>query len=160
MKKALVGLFLALGTVLSVGGVASAYPPDEPTVGVSTPTPSPGGTFTVTVENCPDGTTVTFVLGSSTTTAVSSGGTATGTLTAPTTPGSYTGTATCGTDVLSFGITVTAAATTVPTTVAPVLPPTGGDGPGTFTTMAIGLLVAGAGLLGVTHVRRRRIDVA
>ncbi len=161
MNKALIALMMVVGSLLAFGGPASAYPPDEPTVGVDNPSPTPGGTVTVTVENCESGTTVTFELGGSTDSVVSVDDTATGTVTAPSTPGSYTGTATCGADVLSFGVEVeAAAATTVPTTVAPVLPPTGSDGSGSITTLAVGLLLAGLGLLGVARLRRRSIGTA
>lgn len=160
MKKALVGIVLAAGALLSAGGVANAYPPDEPTVGIDDPTPDPGGTINVTVENCPDGASVTFELEGSTDTAVASGGSATGTLTAPTAPGTFTGTATCGDAILSFGVVVQAAtATTIPTTVAPQLPTTGGNSPGSVTSLAVGLLLAGLGLLGVAHLRRRAAAV-
>ena len=91
-------------------------------------------------------------------------GTATGTFTAaPTAPGTYTGTGTGvnGTVTFSFTIPGQAATTTtgVPvTTAAPSgqIPATGSSGISTTTTVAIGLLVVGAGLLVVAQVRRRQ----
>lgn len=152
MRRIIVAVVGALA-VLGVGATANAYPPDAPEVTVDNLSPVPGGTVTATVTGCVDGETVTFTLEDSSTSTISSGGTATGTVTAPTTPGVYTLEVVCGDLVQTVTITVSEPA---PTPV-PGLPATGGGGIGTTTGLALGLLVIGLGILGVGQVRRRSV---
>ena len=105
----------------------------------------------------------------------SNGGIAQATFNAPAAPGSYPGTATQnGVQVGAGTVTVTGsgvvgspaqpattlpgAATTVPAVTTPPggLPATGAGGLGTTTTVALGLLAVGSGLLIVAQVRRRQ----
>jgi hypothetical protein len=152
MKKLVLALLTSLAVVLGIAGpAAAAYPPNAPTVSVSTSTPAPGGEFTVTAEGCNEGDVVTFEFEGETKTAVVVGGIASVTFTAPETPGFYTGTVTCGGVASDFGITVVS-----PTAPGGGLPSTGSDGIGATTTIAIGLLAVGLGLFGVATVRRRR----
>lgn len=169
------GLFGA-ATLLS-GVVAEAYPVLAPAVAVDDPNPEPSGPIEVTVTECQVGETVEFVLGDSTDSATCSpaagagfvqvvtpeGGVAVGNLSAPATPGTHDGTAALLTTgvTLPFQVVVEASVApspTTPTTTTPsgTLPPTGGES-SQMLTIAIGLLVAGGGLVVVAGFRRRRL---
>lgn len=162
MKKFALALMASAAAVLGFGLVANAYPPGAGVVTTSSSSGAPG--FTVTVKaTCLPGETVTGKLVAETATAtcgaagtaasllgLSSAGSATVTLTAPTAPGTYTGTVTGSVTGALGNFTVTVAA---PTT---NLPATGGGGVSTMTIIAIGLLAVGAGLFGVSQVRRRQ----
>lgn len=172
MKKFALALMASAAMVLGFGAVASAYPP-----GAGAPVITnggalaPGAEFTVTAECQPVGAQVTFefqgvtlvvecvaatgsasLLGSFLGTAPAAG-TATATFTAPTAPGTYTGTYT-GAAVGTFSVTVAA-----PVTPGGGLPATGSNGTSTMTIIAIGLFAVGAGLFGVSQVRRRTVGV-
>lgn len=167
MKKLALGLISASAAVFGFGLVADAYPPPAVSVSVDDPTPAPNQPLKVTFIGCQPGETVRFVLLSSTDTspctATSAGlslllqpqqsGTSIGDLRAPPSPGPYTGTATGLTSGRNGPFTVV-----VSQAVAPPggLPPTGSSGISTTTTVAIGLLVVGAGLFVVSQVRRRQ----
>ena len=168
---------IVMGAATVAGGLiadAQEYPPNAPAVSVDDPTPDPSGPVVVTVTDCIPGETVNFALLSSTDTdtcvagtgasffvqAATGGGVAVGDLDAPGAPGSYTGTASLveSEAILPFDIVVQAAtgAPSTPTTIAPVLPRTGSDSNG-LTNVAIGLVLAGGALFGVSQLRRRRL---
>ena len=168
MKRIAAALAVAGGVLLGVGGTVDAYPIGSATVSVDDTTPEPGATFEVEVDSCEAGTDVVFLFeGVSTTVACDDDG-ASASFAAPVQPGTYTGTVTVdsgdGSRVLSFTVTVEAAPTTTTvtaptTTVAPggQLPETGGgSSSGTTITIALVLLVAGAGMFGVANMRRRQ----
>jgi LPXTG-motif cell wall-anchored protein len=148
---------LVAGALLVSGGVADAYPPGEPEVTVDDPTPDPGGPVVVTVDGCEPGETVTFTLGDSTDTAVcGDDGTATGELVAPNTPGTFQGNALLASGAsLPFQVVVQSQAVPQPTT--PVTLPSTGSESNQMIPLAVGLSLAGAGLLGVASLRRRRL---
>ena len=167
MKKFIAALMIA-GAVTAAGAAgvqASSYNNGgtrTPTVSATTVTP--GGSFSVSV-GCVVGEQVTFVFQGSTQTIAcvlsDAGqpldGIATATFTAPATAGTFTGTVTVpGATQQSFSVTVQAVtATTSPSTGG--LPPTGSDGTGSTMMIAALLLVAGAGMFGVAHMRRRSV---
>ena len=87
-------------------------------------------------------------------------GTATIVVTAPSEPGTYTVDYT-GAATGSFSFTVSGAATpAAPGAPGGGLPATGSDSTGTMTMMAIGLFGVGAGLFGVSQMRRRNTVAA
>lgn len=148
---------VAAGALVLSGGVAEAYPPDEPEVTVDDPTPDPGGPVVVTVDGCEPGETVTFTLGDATDTATcGDDGTATGELDAPESAGTYQGTALLASGAsLPFQVVVESQVVPQPTT--PVTLPSTGSESGQMIPLAVGLSLAGAGLLGVASLRRRRL---
>lgn len=150
MKKFAIAAMAVSATVFGFGSAASAaYPPPDVTVSVSSQTPPEGSNITATISGCVEGEEATFVLGSSTSTGVTSGGTASGVLTVPNTPGSYTGTATCASGAqASFAVAV-------PTPTGG-LPATGSSGVGSIVTISIILLLVGAGLFAASQIRRRQ----
>ena len=160
MKKIVFSMLAVFGIALGASGASAQYF-GAFTASATPSTVAPGGSVTVTVENCDDGTSVTITLeGSSVTVTCSSAtplvqgfrapsqtptpGTASGAVNAPTTPGSYTGTAS-GTSNGSpasadFSVTVAAATTTTPAT-------GGGGGTGTATGgTGTGLPATGGGV--------------
>jgi LPXTG-motif cell wall-anchored protein len=144
----IVALAAVLFGLVAPAAASPQYPPSGLEVTVTDPTPSPGGTFSVTATGCAEGDTVTFSFNGETQTAVVSGGSATVSFTAPTTPGSYTGTVTCSGVAGDFGIVVPSSGGT--------LPATGSDGIAGTTVIAIGLLGVGLGLFAVATFRRRQ----
>ncbi len=170
MKKFALALMASAAMILGISAVANAYPPAANVAVVSDTTPGPGQAFSVEVGCTPPGDVI-FVLpfppGSFTTpcildstgpasllSATAAAGSATATFTAPTQPGTYTITYS-GAATGSFTITVAAAA--VP---GGGLPATGSDSTSTMTIIAIGLFAVGAGLFGVSQVRRRNVTAA
>lgn len=153
-----IGVITALaGALLISGGVADAYPPDEPEVTIDDPTPEPGGPVVVTVDGCEPGETVTFTLGDSTATTVcDADGTATGVVDAPDSSGTYQGTALLASGA-SLPFQVVVASQVVPQPTTPVTLPSTGSESNQILPLAVGLLLAGAGLLGVASLRRRRL---
>ena len=134
---------------------------------VSPTTVDPSGQVTVTVEGCEPGESLTVALGAQTDDATCAGasglalapgqapandGNATMTLAAPAAAGTYNGTVTSASNSATFTVTVVGQAAT-PTG---SLPQTGSNGIGTTTTIALGLLAVGAGMVAVTQIRRRR----
>ena len=152
MKKFALALTASALVMFGFAAPAAAqYDAEEATASVSPASATPGGTITVTIENCEPGSTVVVDFnGSTSTVTADAGGSATATLTAPTAAGTYPGTATCGDQVASFSVVV-AAAVTPPGG----LPATGSGGLNATAGIAMGLLAVGLGLFGVTHVRRR-----
>jgi len=150
MKKLAIAAMAVSATMFGFGsGASAAYPPPDVTVSVSSQAPAEGSTITATIDGCVEGEEATFVLGSSTSTGVTSGGSASGQLTVPNTPGAFTGTATCASGAqASFSITV-------PTPTGG-LPATGSSG--ISSTLAISgiLLLVGIGLFAVSQLRRRQ----
>ncbi|TDT18491.1 hypothetical protein BDK89_4112 [Ilumatobacter fluminis] len=116
------------------------------TVTVSNGSPAPGSTFTASIPCNEDSATVSF--NGQSQTVSPSDGTATATLTAPTAAGTATGTFTCGDTVASFSVTVQET--------DPIIPPTGNSGMSGTMGIAAVLLVAGAGMFGVSQFRRRQ----
>ena len=150
MKKTLFAMLATVAMVLGFGQIANAatYPPGAAAAVINPATPTEGGSFTVTVDCAPDGDTVAVVFNGTTTNATCADGKATVTLTAPaagTYPGSYS-----GAGVGTFSVTVAA-----PVTPPGGLPATGSNGTSTMTIIALGLFAVGAGLFGVSQVRRR-----
>ena len=82
--------------------------------------------------------------------AAPAAGSASATFTAPTAPGTYTGTYT-GAATGNWSIVIAA-----PAVPAGGLPATGSNGTSTMTILAIGLFAVGAGLFGVSQLRRRK----
>lgn len=151
MIKTLGGLVMAGGFLLGVSSTVAAYPPEEPTVTVSNLSPVPGGPVTVTFDGCGADETATFTLGDETATSEVVGGIATAELTAPDASGPASGTVVCsGGTSGDFEIVVS---------IVP-LPETGGSALDAKALAAGVILVVGAGLLGVSQVRRRRTVTA
>ncbi len=162
MKQLVVALMVVAGAVFVGAGVTHAYPPGSATITVDNPNPPPGGSFTVTVQNCLVGERVRFkfpdppVPGIGTKVQVvvcvgppgSLSGTATATFTAPNQTGAYRGTAKLlrSNVTLEFRVSVLAP--------VPEVPKTGADGIGRKTSMGLGLLALGGGLLLVSRRRR------
>lgn len=151
MKKFALTLVAATAMILGLGQVANAYPPGAGGASASPASTAAGGTVTVTV-SCQPGESVTATLNGVTSSPVvcPAGGSATINVTAPTTPGTYTGTTNGSVNgaLGNFTVTVTAP--------PPGLPATGSSGISTMTIIAIGLFAVGAGLFGVSQVRRRQ----
>ncbi len=156
MKKILLAMAATAVAVLGFGQMAHAadgatYPPGATAPVIAPASPAPGATFTVTVDCAPDGAAVAVVFNGATTNANCTGGKATVSLTAPATAGDYPGTYT-GAGAGSFTVTVAA-----PATPPGGLPATGSNGTSTMTIIALGLFAVGAGLFGVSQVRRRSV---
>jgi LPXTG-motif cell wall-anchored protein len=156
MKKLALALMTISAVTFGFGAAANAappdgdaYPPTDVTVTVSSSNPAPGSTITATLAGCDEGETAGFVLGSSTDSGVTSGGTASGDLKVSTTPGTYTGTASCASGA-SANFTVTVAAP------SGGLPATGSSGISSTVAISGLLLLMGAGLLIVSQIRRRK----
>ena len=173
LKRAGVVAALAGGGLMMTGLVANAYPPLEPAVSVDDPNPDPSGPVIATVTGCQPGETVEFTLVDSTDSdtcvevngaglvqTVLSDGTAEGDLEAPAAPGTYQGTAELLTSeaTLPFQVEVQAGVTPPPAPTTPGTLPTTGSESDQVVPLAIGLLAAGAGLLGVASFRRRKIE--
>ncbi|MEY2959748.1 MAG: hypothetical protein RLZZ01_2316 [Actinomycetota bacterium] len=151
MIKVMSGLLFASGLVLGVSSIAAAYPPENPTVTVSNLSPIPGGPVTVTYDGCEAGDTATFTLGDQSVTAEVVDGVASADLTAPVLPGAAAGSVACSSGATGdFEIDVQASP----------LPATGGAGVDAKGAAAGAMLLVGAGLLGVSQIRRRRTVVA
>ncbi len=169
MKKFAVSLIATVVAVFGFGAVADAQYGASPFTVVASPTTvGPSEVVTVTVNGCEPGEDLTATLGEQNEDATCTGasalrstanrqvqvstGSATMMITAPPTLGSYTGTVTGATNSATFTITVIARSA------APTgsLPQTGSNGIGTTTTIALGLVAVGAGMLIVTQMRRRR----
>ena len=156
VKRGGVGLAVATAALL-VGATGVAAYPVEPTPAI-TPTSStqtPGGDFNETVTGCQAGETVTFTFNgaSQDVTCEDVGdGTAIASLAAPAAPGTYNGNALLVTSNVTLPFTVTVEAATV----TPTLPATGSDS-NQVVPVAVGLVIAGAGLVGVATIRRRRV---
>ncbi|MCY7300585.1 MAG: hypothetical protein LH616_15400 [Ilumatobacteraceae bacterium] len=157
--KRIFGLVVALAATVGLGAsVASAvYPDNPPGATVNNGTPDPGAQITVTFSNfCPNDT-LTITLGSTVVGSVQAdaNGVATFTGPAPTAAGIYTisGTGTtCPTVFASSSITVLAAAGGIPAT---------GSGSTSAGLELGGLAVAaGAGMVGIAAIRRRRPALA
>ena len=150
MKKFVAAAAIAAVSLFAGASAASAqdgYGTTNPTVTVSSGSPTAGSAFSVTVANCTPGGTATFVFQGSTQTAtVGSAGTATASFTAPASAGTYSGTATCNSVAASFSVTVPAGGG---------LPATGSDSNGPTIAIASILLLAGVGMFGVANARRR-----
>lgn len=148
MKK----LAVAIATITALFGFASAahaqYTSPGVTVSVSNPSPPAGGTTTVSVAGClPNESVLVTFNGASSTVSADASGAASATLNAPNSAGVFNGSITCNGTVTNFQITVAAP--------APGLPATGSDGAFPTAAIAFGLLAVGAGLVGVSQLRRR-----
>ncbi len=166
MKKLALALMAISASIFGISAVANAYPPAPGASEVSDSTPAAGAAYDVTVGCEPVGADVVFAFEGVTITDTCTGttgpasllsaapaaGSASATFTAPTAPGTYTGTYT-GAATGTWTITVAAAA--APATPGGGLPATGSDGIGTMTMVALGLFAVGAGLFGVSQMRRR-----
>jgi LPXTG-motif cell wall-anchored protein len=151
MKKFALALLAVSASIFGLSAVANAYPP-APDANVVTPVaPAAGADFTVEVGCEPDGDNVVFEFNGATQTAVCTAGSASATFTAPTAPGAYSGTYT-GAATGSFSVTIAA-----PVVPGGGLPATGSDGTSTMTIIAFGLFAVGAGLFGVSQMRRRTV---
>jgi len=158
MKKLALALVTMSTVVFGFGmGAQAQYGSSSGTATVTPASLAPGGNATVGISGCPAGSSVVVVFsGTTSTVTANASGAATATVKAPATAGTFPGTATCGTVVSSFSVVVAAA----PVVPGGGLPPTGLDGAGTTTSIAIGLLVMGLGLFGVTQIRRRQTVTA
>ena len=179
MKKLVFSILAVLGITLGASAVSGQY--FGPFSASAMPsTVAPGGSVTVTVQNCDDGTPVTITLEDSSVTVTCAGtaalvqgfrapaqtatpGTASGVVTAPTDAGAYIGTATGTSDggpaTADFSVTVQVPTSTVPQTNGAggtTLPSTGGGGIEPLAVVAASLLVVGFGLVVVTQIRRRQ----
>jgi LPXTG-motif cell wall-anchored protein len=169
MKKFAVSLIATVVGVFGFGAVAGAQYGASPFTVVASPTTvGPSEVVTVTVQGCEPGENLIATLGEQSDDATCEGasglgsttnrqtqvstGNATMTVTAPPALGTYTGTVTGESNSATFTITVIAQSA------APTgsLPQTGSNGIGTTTTIALGLLAVGVGMLAVTQIRRRR----
>lgn len=165
MKKFALALMAVSAAIFGTGLVANAYPPGAGVVTTSSATGVAGYTVTVNT-TCQPGETVTVTLVDETATAtcgaagtasllsLSNAGSASVNVIAPAVAGSYTGTilGSVTGDLGSFTVTVTA-----PVTPGGGLPATGSNSTSTMTILAIGLFAVGAGLFGVSQVRRRTV---
>lgn len=163
MKKFALALMAVSASIFGLSAVANAYPP-APGVAVVSATVA-GQPFTVEVGCEPVGDDVTFTFNSVVITApceaptgaasllstAPAAGSATATFTAPTAPGSYDGTYT-GAATGTWNVTIAA-----PVVPGGGLPATGSDGTSTMTIIAFGLFAVGAGLFGVSQMRRRTV---
>ena len=126
--------------------------------------------MTVTVQGCEPGETLTATLGEQSNSSTCAGangirtpgvtetpagsGNATMTVSAPAAAGTYSGVVASGSTSNTASFSVTVVAQAGPSTGS--LPQTGSNGIGTTTTIALGLVAIGVGMLVVTQVRRRR----
>ena len=157
MKKLAVVLAAMVAGTVGFGAAASAqYGASEFEVTVTPTTVVSGGEVVVTVDGCTPGERLDVELGG-TSNSVTCGATGTGTtsVTAPQALGPHTGTVTASAspDRATFIITVVAAQSG---SLTGSLPSTGSGGLATTTSMALGLLAVGAGLVFVTGFRRRQ----
>jgi hypothetical protein len=159
MKKLALGLIAISSAVLGFGMVAEAqYGSVGGTATVTPTTTAPGGTVTVEMSGCTPGETVDFVLESATASATcAEDGTASASLPAPGATGTYTGTAAGVTSGVTASFSVVVAQAVTP---PGGLPATGSDGISTTAGIAIGLLVIGVALFGVSQIRRRQTITA
>ena len=163
MNKFVVSLVAIVAAIIGSGAVASAqYGATDFGVVVSPTTVGSSGAVTVTVQGCAPGETlvVTLVGESVDVTCMpsdESSGTATGVVAAPSAAGTYTGTvaSSASSNSATFTVTVVAQAGTP----SGALPQTGSDGIATTTTIALGLVAVGVGMLVVTQIRRRRLSL-
>lgn len=163
MKKFALALMAVSASIFGLSAVANAYPPAPDANEVSAITA--GGPFTVEVGCAPVGDDVVFTFNTaviadvcaaptgpaSLLSVAPAAGSASATFTAPTAPGTYTGTYT---GAATGTWTVVIAAPVVP---GGGLPATGSNGTSTMTIIAFGLFAVGAGLFGVSQVRRRTV---
>ena len=161
-------LLKRIGIVLAAVGLAafgadsvanaqtSDYPPSAPTVVVDNTNPPPGGTITITINNCRPGENVTFSLPpqAPVTIVCNAAGVAVASLSAPLQPGTYPGTVVLQESGVTLAFSITVAAPTGG------LPATGSDGTQSGIWYGLGLLGLGAGLFGVSQVRRRQTRLA
>jgi hypothetical protein len=141
-------------------------PANPPTVALSNASPAPGGSFVVSIGNCPSHLIVEMDFNGSTTFNLpSAAGTTRFDLTAPTTPGTYPGEVGCGINGAVFTVSVGGGqgfagpvddAVPVADVGATVLPAGGTDATGTISILASGTLLIGGGLFGVARIRRRQ----
>ena len=172
MKRLVLSLMVAATALLAGSAVADAYPPAQPPdISTDVPTVGPGGNFTATVGPCEPGEQVVITFQGVSQVVICDPSTlqASLALVAPMEPGIYE---VCG-ELTGVGASVppgvvrpqtvctTIQVLAAPPTVPPAvpgggLPATGSNGLGTTATSAIVLISAGALLLIVTQVRRRR----
>ena len=162
MKKFALALMAISASIFGLSAVANAYPP-APNANVVSGIVD--GKFTVEVGCEPVGDNVVFTFNGVEITAVCTGtaapasfltaapaaGSASATFTAPTAPGTYTGTYT-GAATGTWTIVIAGSVTP-----GGGLPATGSNGTSTMTIIAFGLFAVGAGLFGVSQVRRRTV---
>lgn len=157
-----IGIVLAAVGLAAFGAdsVASAqtadYPVQAPVVVVDNSNPPPGGTITITINNCRPGENVTFSLPpqAPVTIVCNPSGVAVASLSAPLQPGTYPGTVVLQESGVTLPFSVTVQAPTGG------LPATGSDGTQSGLWYGLGLLGLGAGLFGVSQVRRRQTRLA
>ena len=156
MKKvavALAGIMMLFG----LGATAHAQYGTPPTVTVSPTNPAPGGSYTVNVAGCMPNEMATVVVGGASSMVMADAmGNVVVNLTAPAAAGVINGSVTCNGATTNFTVAVGA----VPPTNGGGdggggLPATGSDGQQSMLVVALGLLVVGLGVLGVSQVRRR-----
>lgn len=168
---------IAAAAVASLIGFGTASAADYPPTGDAKPassTVAPGGNVVVNITGCQSDApaeALTATLGTSTAAATCKAagaalggaalnrtGTASFTLKAPTAAGTYTGTV-LGNQGFSQSFQIQVVGTTPPTNGGGTpggLPATGSNGVSTMTIIALGLFGVGAGLFGVSQVRRRQ----
>ncbi len=167
MNKFTMSVIATLAAIFGFGAVANAQYGASPFGVTASPTVGPSGPVTITVRGCEPGQSLTATLVDQSDAATCTGvdgpqssaagpatGNATMTVTTPKVAGTYTGTvasASVGNNA-TFTVTVVAQAATRTGS----LPQTGSDGIGTTTTIALGLVAVGVGMLVVTQIRRRR----
>lgn len=159
MKKFSIAVLATAASILGFGAAAHAQLPDPyPPTSTVTATPAsgpPNYTVSVSITGCVPADELTITLGTNSVkttcaapAALNATGTAAAQIAAPAAAGTYTGTVTGTQFNGSFQIQVIA-----PT---PTLPGTGSNGVSTMTLIALGLFGVGAGLFGVSQVRRRQ----
>lgn len=166
MKKLMLAATALAAVLMGAAGTADAgtgYPPTGSGITVDDPNPEPGQPVEITVDCGDTDGSVTVSVGGTSTTGDCVDGSVTVTITAPSADGPSTVTVTNneGETVGTIVLNVSGTATTTPVTVPPGgLPATGSDGISTWTSIGIGLLVAGLGLFAVATVRRRSPSAA
>jgi hypothetical protein len=165
MMKKFAVVLAAMFAVFGLGAAAHAQYTGAPEISVDIPNPLPGGSFNTGIAGCEPGQPVSSTFDGATQTATAAAdGSASFGWNAPTEPGVYVGSTTCNAQTVNWSVEVLAPPPTNGGSTAPTgggsLPSTGSGGISGTTTVAIGLLVVGFGLFGVTQIRRRQTVAA
>jgi LPXTG-motif cell wall-anchored protein len=152
MKRVLI-VIAAASMSVALPGLASASPySGAPDVSVDDTTPTPGQTIVVSLSGFLPGETVTVTVNPTYTVTANSSGSASLSIPAPTALGTFTVTGTGVTSGRTDSVTITVVAATGG---GGGLPATGSES-SEMLQLAFGAAALGAGLVGVTVIRRRR----